>query len=205
MRNVAARGDDEVARRVVGIVVLAHVRRLEAAHGLAVAQHGTAERMRGKHRVCEQVVDVFVGRVLVTRDLLDDNLALEVNRVLHKARVDDHVGENLERFGQVPVDDAGVEARALTRREGVELGAHRVERRRDVERASGGRPLEEHMLHEMRHAVEARNLVPGACINPKAECNGVHGTHMLRDDGDAVVQNGLVAVHKPPVRSWCHK
>ena len=149
-----------------------------------------------KHRIGEHVVDVVIGRVLAAGDFLENDLALGENVLVREGRVDEHVGENLEAEGETLVKQARVEAGVLARGEGVEFSTQRIERSRDVERTARRRALEEHVLHEMGHAVFGRRLVAATHAHPETERRGAHALHMLGNDRYAVVEYGFLVKHE---------
>ncbi len=84
----------------------------------------------------EEVVHELLRRVLVHRDLLEHDLALLVD--LGEGGREDHVRHHLERRLDVVIGDARVDDGVLARGRRVQLGAHRVERLRDLLRARSG-------------------------------------------------------------------
>ena len=93
------------------------------------AGDGPAQRPVAPRLVREQVVDDVVGVVVVHRDLVEDHVALGLDVLGADQRVGDHVTEDVDGQRQVVVEHPRVEAGVLLGGEGVELAAHRVERR----------------------------------------------------------------------------
>ena len=104
------------------------------------------------HHVREKVVDPLVGGVLVSVDLVQDDLLL----LFHVARVElgiQHgVRENLDRQIQVLVERARVEARHLASGEGVQMPPDRFQAQGQLVGVAGVCSLEHHVLEEVRHA-----------------------------------------------------
>jgi hypothetical protein len=106
---------------------------------------------------------VVAGRVEVHVDLLDDHALLALELLLVEARVQEHVGEDVDgdrRGARGALDVVGGQ---LLAGEGVELAADAVDLARDV--ARGGAPLgalEEHVLGEVRDARGGGSLEAGA-------------------------------------------
>ena len=128
----------------------------------------------------EEVVHELLRRVLVHRDLLEHDLALLVD--LGEGRREDHVRHHLERRLDVVVGHARVDDGVLPRGRGVQLGAHRVERLRDLLRVEAARALEEEVLDEVRDAGAVGALVAGADVDPEAERDRAHARDPLGDD-----------------------
>ena len=101
-------------------------------------------------------MDVVVGRVLDLRDLLQDDRALAVDLVLGEARVQEDVGEQVERERQVLAQHLRVVAGVLLAGEGVEHAADGVDLLGDLRRRPPLGPLEEEVLEEVRDARSAR-------------------------------------------------
>ena len=139
--DAARRRDDDVAGPVHGAVVGAERAAADVRDHLRGADHRPPERVRAEDRLREQVVDQLLRGVLVHRDLLEHDLALGVD--LGERRREDHVRHHLERRLDVPVGHPRVDDRVLARGGGVQLGAHRVERLRDLLRVVGAGALEE--------------------------------------------------------------
>ena len=142
--------------------------------------------MVAEHRLREEVVDELLRRVLVHRDLLEDDLALLVD--LHERGREDHVRHDVERRLDVVVGDTREDDGVLARGRGVELGAHRVERLRDRLRVEAARALEEQVLDEVGDARAVVALVARADVDPEAERDGTHAGQALRDNALAAVE-----------------
>ena len=109
------------------------------------------------------LADVVAGRVEVHVDLLDDHALLALELLLVEARVQEHVGEDVDRDRRRPRGALDVVGGQLLAREGVELAADAVDLAGDV--ARGGAPLgalEEHVLGEVRDARRLGPLEAGA-------------------------------------------
>ena len=83
-------------------------------------------------RVGEDVVDPIGGLVLVHRDLLDHDLALRVD--VGEGRLQEHLGEQVERLLGVLVEEARVELGRLLAGRRVRRGAEPVEVLGDLDR-----------------------------------------------------------------------
>ena len=100
----------------------------------------------------EEVVDDVVGRVLDHPDLLQDHRLLALQLLGVEERVQQDVGQEIDRERQVLVEHLHVEAGVLLGGEGVHLAAHRVHRAGDVLGAAGGGALEDEVLDQVGDA-----------------------------------------------------
>ena len=134
------------------------------------------------------IEDDVVGRVVGLPDLLQDDgaLALELGRI--EGRVQQDVGEDVERERHVLLQHLGVIGRALARGIGVEMAADRLDLLGDRAGAAPLGALERHVFEKMRDAVDLRRLVPGADIDPEAERDRVDRVDAVGDDPQPVRQ-----------------
>ena len=107
-------------------------------------------------------MDELLRRVLVHRDLLEDDLTLGVELV--EARREHHVAHHLDRGREVLVRHARVDDRVLARRRRVQLAAEPVEDLGDLLRVVALRALEEQVLDEVR---DARPWRPSRRVSPR--------------------------------------
>ncbi len=128
--------DDEVLRPVVRAVVLQHGLAGGGADGLGAAADRAAERMLPQHGLEEALVRDVRRVVARHRELLEDDAALVVELDGVEERRGEHVGEHLDRHGQVAVLHLGVVAGVLLGGERVVLAADGVEGDGDVERGA---------------------------------------------------------------------
>ena len=131
--EIAGRRDDDVAADVHRAVVRGERAPADARDHVARADHRPPERLVAEDGLREEIVDELLRRVLVHRDLLEDDLALRVE--LRERRREDHVGHDVDRRFEVRVGHARVEHRVLARSGGVQLAAEPVERLGDLLRA----------------------------------------------------------------------
>ena len=136
---------------------------------VVAAEHLAAERVLGKDRAREQVVDEVVGRVVAHPDLFEDDPPLRLDVVDAERRVPQHVGEDVERGLELHVGNAHVEHRLLVRGERVHLAADRLDRLRDLARAALLGALEQQVLEEVARAPFRALLVARAAADPRAE------------------------------------
>ena len=118
---------------------------------LLVPDDRASERRVAEAELVVHVRQVLRRRVAVHVHLLDDHALLALDLLGVEARVEEHVGEHVERLRGLVAGALDVVARVLLAREGVEVGAHRVDLEADVARRRAAlRPLEEEMLGEVR-------------------------------------------------------
>ena len=151
----------------------------EAGDALARAQDRPAERLAGKRRIEHQVIDDVVRTVAGGRDLLQDHLALALQLVGRIARVLQDVGQDIERDADVVLERAGVVGGGIEAGGRVELATHLLDLLGDILCGAPSRPLEGHVLEQMRDAMLAVVLVAGARGHPHTERNRPQMRHML--------------------------
>ncbi|MEZ5062404.1 MAG: hypothetical protein R2700_12980 [Solirubrobacterales bacterium] len=119
--EAARRRDDDVGAAVAGLVVGGDVRDRDRADHLGGPEHPAAQRVLAEDRVGEHVVDAVGGLVLVHRDLLDHDLPLGVD--VREGRLQEHLGEQVERGLGVLVEEPREEVGRLLARRRVRGGA----------------------------------------------------------------------------------
>ena len=191
MLEVAGGGDDDVARRVAGVVVGGDLGHRDRADHLGAAEHAAPERMVAEDRLGEDVVDAVLGLVLVHRDLLEHDLALGVDLVGGSVGREQHLGQQVERLLGVLVEEARVQVGRLLAGRGVGRGAHAVEELGDLDRRVALGALEQQVLEEVRDAGLRRRLVARAGPHPEPERDRAHRGHRLGDDPDAAESSSV--------------
>ncbi len=160
MVETAGGRDHEFFRAVVPAVVLQDGLPGDRLDGLRRPADRAAERMGPEDFLHELLVGNVGGIIAVHGDFFQDDVPflLQLLRVNHGGG--DHVRNDVDRHGQVGVQNPGVIAGVLLRRRRVGLSADLVKGRRDIERAPTLRSLEEQVLEEVRGPVLAVRLVP---------------------------------------------
>ena len=161
--------------------------------GLARSDDVPAQGLIGVQEPVVDVSDVALRRVEVHVHLLEDHALLLRDLVLVEARVEEHVGEHVERDIPGLRAAAHVVAGELLAGERVELTPDRVDLGRD--RARGRpplRPLEEHVLGEVGDALRVRGLVPRAGREHHEARHGTHLRERRSDDANAVSECRLL-------------
>src|SRR5688500_3868050 len=139
-----------------------------------------------------QLEDQVVGRVLDHADLLEDHPPLELEILGAEQWAKDQVGDDIGGMLEVLVEHARLIRRVLAGGVGVERAAERLQGQGDVLRAPRGRPLEHHVLEEMRHPHPIARLVHGRRADPRAECDRPYSRHVLGEYGQPVRQDSPV-------------
>ena len=177
-------------RRVPAVEVREERLARRALDRLLAAEDVPAERVVAVHEVVEHAGDVVARRVEVHVHLLDDHALLAVDLLGVEARVAQHVDEHVERDVAALARAAHVVARDLLAGERVELAADRVDLRRDVARRRAPlRPLEEHVLGEVRDAVRLARLVARAGGEHDEARDRLSLLHRRGQDAQAVGQD----------------
>ncbi len=154
---------DHARRAVPAVEVVQERLAARPADGLLRADDVPAERLVAVEEVVVDAVHVVARRVVVHVHLLDDHALLALDLLGVELRVAEHVDEDVERSVPVLGGALDVVARVLLAGEGVELAPDGVDLARDVaRRRTVRRPLEEHVLGEVRDAVGVLRLVAGA-------------------------------------------
>ena len=162
--DLASDADHDPLRLVPGVEVRAERLLRRRFDRLLRAEDVPPERLIVVQEPVVDASDVALRVVEVDVHLLEDDTLLLLDLELVEPRVQQHVGEDVEGDAACLRAAFDVVARDLLAGESVELAADRVDLRRD--RARGGaplRPLEEHVLGEVRDALRLGALVARAC------------------------------------------
>ena len=101
----------------------------------AVPEHGAPERAVAQGGAGEDVVHQVGGIVLVHGDLFEDDPAFGLDVVLAQQRRRHHVGDDVDRQRQIPIEHPRVVAGVLAGGERVELAADGLERAAEMSSA----------------------------------------------------------------------
>jgi len=194
MVDVAGGGEDHVWWGEAAGILVEDDLLGEAADGLCGAEDGAAEGVALPEILGEELVDEVVGVVFVDLDLFEDDALFLGDVVGREGGVQDEVGEEVERGGDVFVEDLDVETDGLFAGEGVEIATDGVDFAGEVLGGAGGGALEDHVLDEVRDAVGGGGLVAGAAVDPDTHGDGAEVGHALGEDQEAVGERGLADV-----------
>ena len=142
--------------------------------------------MRRPEILGEELVDQILGIVLSHANFFEDDGFFAVDFVFGEFRIQNHVREHVEGFGQMFIEDARIEANHFLGSEGIEHSADAIHFARDIFGGAPRRAFENHVLDEMRNAVQAGRFAARAGAQPDAHGNGVHVLHRLSDDDEPV-------------------
>ena len=196
----AAADAEHHALRVIPPVEVRHERLARrAAHRLLAADDVPAERLVAVEQLFVDAADEVARRVEVHVHLLDDHALLALDLLGVEARVAQHVDDHVERDVAMLGRALDVVGGVLLAGERVELAADRVDLARDVARARPPlRPLEEHVLGEVRDAVRVRRLVARAGGEHDHAGDRLRLRHRRRQHAQAVVEHVVLErAHSP--------
>ena len=149
-RGHVARDHDHHVVRDIALPVVGEERgAVGRGENVLVPDHWLAVRVLPERRREHRLPEAVLGIVLGHRDLAKDHVLLARDLVRGKRRMQDGVGEEVDRdlellAREVDVVDGPVEGRV-----GVDVAAIRLDRRGDLPACAPGRALEEHVLQEM--------------------------------------------------------
>ena len=141
--------------------------------------------------------------IQVHPDFLDDHLFLGLEVFLAEAGSED-VGEDIERLGQVFGQAGDVVEGVFLGRLRVVLGAHAVEVAIDGQRVAAGRPLEDHVLEEVRDPGQLGRLVAAPRLHEEPRGDRPRLVVQLGDHLEPIVEDGLMESHGMVLLGDCH-
>ena len=112
--------------------------------------------------------------------LAKDDAAFPLDRSRVQLRRSQHVGEDVHRLRHVRLEDLCVVNRVLARRVRVQVSSDVLELNLELVLRHLGRPLERHVLEEVRSAVALRALVAAPCVNEDADGRRIPVTALQR-------------------------
>ena len=147
--EVAGHGHHRVLRPVVAVHIVVHGFRVDGLQGFGRTEDRAAER-RAFVAFFKQLVDRHVLRgVLVHVDLFEHHAALELDVLLRKAGVHEHIRQNGDAGLQTLVQHLHIIAGAFLVGESVRLAAECVDRNSDMLGGALFRALEDHVLDKV--------------------------------------------------------
>ena len=152
VREAAGHGDDNARRDIVRDLKRAQARPRQPVDRGRASEHRPSQRT-GEDGANKPLRDQILRRVGVHVHLLADDAALVGHVRLGKVRCEEHLGEQVARAVEVLVEHARIVARALARGGSVHLAADGVHALCQLGSGVLRRPLEEHMLDEVRAPV----------------------------------------------------
>ena len=122
----------------------------------------------------------FFGDVVVAVDFLDDDVAFLFHFFLVKARVHEHVGDDVDGKRHVAAFDLGVKAGLLAGGVGFEVSAAVFDGVCDFQRGAVRCALEDEVLVKVAEPEFVRGFVAASSWNPDAYCSGIGMWHVVR-------------------------
>jgi hypothetical protein len=142
-----------------------------------------------------EVRDIILRIVLHHLDLFQDDLFFTFDFVRRELRVEEKVGEEVDRPGEVFLQDLYVECGGLTGGESVEFSSHRIAFMGDHPGRAPLGALEEHVLSEVGDPPFMFLFIPGAGPDPDAHRDRLDRRNPLHHDAGSVVEV-LLEVHQ---------
>jgi len=139
-------------------------------------------------------MDQVVWTIFVHFYFFKDHAALAGDVVGVKDWAEYEIAENIERDGDMLIENFDVEADTFLGGEGVHVAADRVDLAGDGFGGAVLRALEHHVLDKMRDAIPFSVFIAGARFQPDADGNRAEVRHLLRDHGQAIRQRAAMNV-----------
>ncbi len=191
MIEVAGGGEDDVPWGELLAVEVEDGLLIEARDGLLGPEDGAAQRVALPEVLGEELVDEIVGVVLVHLDLFEDDALLALDLLGGEGGVKDKVGEDVEGRGDVLVQNLDVETDVLFAGKGIEVAADGVDLAGDLTGGARGCSFEDHVLDEMRDAVDGDGLVARAGVDPGSHGDAAVMRDAFSENDKAVGEGGL--------------
>ena len=118
-----------------------------------------------------------------------------------KTGLEDEVAHNVERGGNVLVENLNVEADAFFGGEGVHISADGVDLAGDFFRGAVLGPFKDHVLDEMGYAVPFGGFIARASLQPDSDGGGADVLHLFGDDRQPIGE--LLAANVPDFLVLC--
>jgi hypothetical protein len=157
--HVARHGEDHPLRGVAPDVERVQLRAGHVRDRLDAADDGPTHRVLAEHRRQEDVTQGVLGVVVAHGDLLEHDVALDLDVGDRTATPQDDVGDQVDREFDVGVEHMRVVAGVLARGERVQLTANGVDSLRDLDGRPRRRRLEQQVFEEVGGAGHAGSLI----------------------------------------------
>ena len=167
----------------------------ERGEALLRAEYVTTDGVGGEEHLLEIVIYQFGGGVVVTAYLVKDDFHLLFHLAGGELRREEHIGKEFEGAGGVLHGECGVDEGLLLCGVCIELAADGLETADDMPAAAAGCALEEHVLHEMSHALLIGQLIASAGIDRHAAIGNRHPLRHM-EQAEAVGECVCAVFHK---------
>ena len=164
----------------------------EGLQACRCAQYVVPQRVAGEDEVFKVIEYQLGGTVFIRLYFVYDDFCLFVYFPLGEGGVEDDVGKQFEGAVEVFGQEGGVNHRFLLVGVGVEVAAHVLHAVQYVPRLALACAFEQHVLHEVCHAVLVLKLVARAGVDGKAAIGHRRGRGNV-DDAQAIGQGEAVA------------
>ncbi len=151
--HIAGCGDEHIARSVNAMVEVEQHAAFELLDCFACSQDGLAEAVAFPEIAQKGFVEDELGRICLHLDLFENDALFLFDVLAAEDRMQDQVGQDVEREGHMLIEDFGVETDQFLTGEGIEASANRIHRAGDVFGRTRLRALEDHVFNEMRDAI----------------------------------------------------
>ena len=185
VRKAAAHGHDDPVGAVFALLEGAERRAGHALERRGAAQHRFSE-CTGKRLRHKLLDDDILRRVAVHINFFKNDAALVGNVRFREKGIEEHLAEDVRRLVQMAVQHAGIKARGVAGRKGVDLPADGVHPPGKLGGGAVRRTLEEHMLDKMGAALLAAAFVARADADPDTDGGGADAGHFFVRDAHAV-------------------
>src|SRR5262245_20580529 len=185
MLQVPCGTNDHVSRGKTLAIKRQHRVSLELANRVLCAKYGLPKWVILPEVLGEDLVDEIIGIVLVHLDLFKNDAALTSDIRLVEDRVENQIAEHIHRNREVIIQDFYVEADALFGGECVHVAANRIHLTSYIFGRTMLRPLENHMLYEMRDTIPLCVFISRTGLNPDPNGHGADVLHLFRNNGQS--------------------
>ena len=168
--------------------------------GVHAADYRPPDGMHAEHRRKEDVAEGVLRVVVAHGDLLEHDVALDLDIVCGTTPAQHHVRDQVDGQFEIGVEHVRVVARVFTGGERVQFTAHRVDGLRDVDCGARRRGLEQQVFQEVRSTGDARPLITGADVDPHPDRCRMHRRDVLGDHAQAAGQHGATYLGNVPSR-----
>ena len=188
--DVAGHRDDHPLGRVAPLMKRMQLGARHRRHRLHAADHRATHRVITEQRRQELVGQRVFGVVVAHRDLLEDDVAFQLDIARGATPVEHHVTDQVDRQREVAVEHVRVVAGVLLGGERVQLAADRVHRLRDVDSGARRGRLEQQVFQEVRGTGHGGTFVARSDAYPHADRGRAHPGQVFGDHPQPAGQCG---------------
>mmetsp|Transcript_1750 Transcript_1750/g.4298 ORF Transcript_1750/g.4298 Transcript_1750/m.4298 type:complete len:308 (-) Transcript_1750:19-942(-) len=186
MVDCACAGNHHARGCVLGGDVVHEVVPGEGADVLFGAQDGASQRCALERGGVQMVKHELLLVLVDLRHLAQDDFSFPLDGVLGDGRIEQYVGNDLDRLANILLEDLGEVRGLLARGVGVEMATHVLDLQLQLLLGALGSSLEGHVLQEVRSSVVLGRLVTGSRIDPHADGGSLGAGNGLAADAQTV-------------------